>query len=209
MGGKIVSRIVKILLYVVIFGVIAALIARIILSSYYPARVTEIVISDGMRADHAAGRPVTVRRQALRISYDRNKDARFFAAAQCYRPEGGELQITLRYSDTTLAYLAEDFGLADVPAPDPALFDFSLRDADGNRYPLAGCVTDDAFLYHYLRLSFEGVGFREETNGLWLCIYYAGDVDYEREPYAYIVVYEQALAPDDDVVTLTEEDFAR
>lgn len=205
---KIVSRILKITACLLIFSVIGFLLTRILMAEYYPPAMSALAPTDALRALHATDPTAEVRQQQLRISYDDPKKGRFMADHMYYCPAAGELQITLRYNNSTLETVAADFGLAEAPAPSPALFDFSLTDgteADRNRYPLSYIQTDYAMMYQYARLAFSGVSFGEETGYLRLEIYYVGDgrtPDYTQEPYATIPVYELEMVGYDSIFTI-------
>ncbi len=207
---KIVSRILKITACVLIFSVIGFLLMRIFMAEYYPPAMSALAPTDALRTLAATDPTAEVRQQGLRISYDDPQKGRFMANHMYYCPAANELQITLRYNNSTLETVATDFSLAEVPAPSPTLFDFSLTDgtgADRNRYPLSYIATDYALMYQYSRLAFSGVSFGEETGYLRLEIYYIGDgrtPDYSKEPYATIPVYELELVGYDKIFTLGE-----
>lgn len=212
---KTVTKVIKITALVLIFAVIALLIFRIIIADHYPAAISALYVSAADKEAYARDpAAVEIRHQKLRFSYDRNRQARFFAANQYYIPASGELQVSLRYSNYTLETLQADFGLDAVPSPDASLFDITLvtRAPDGHvvRYPVSCVAEEDAFLYHYMKLVASGVDFAAVSSGsgLWLSIYYKGAVDYDADPYAYILVYETDLTADDTVWSPDEKEFA-
>jgi hypothetical protein len=86
-----------------------------------------------------------------------------------------------------------------VPAPSPDLFDFTLYDDNGNRYPLSQMKTDEKYMYQYYKLVFDGVDFGEATNWIRVDIYYKGAIDYEKEPYACILLYNKELVKNDGI----------
>ena len=65
-------------------------------------------------------------------------------------------------------------------------------------------LTDSWAMYHYYKLCFTGVDFSENTNWIRVDIYYKDAVDYEKEPYACILVYNKELAKDDAIYTLKQ-----
>ena len=206
---KTVGRILKYTALTLIFSIIAFLLVRILIAEYYPAAMKELTPTETLRAAYEANPNLEMRRQKLAISYDNAEFALFMADHQYYCPEAGELQIALRYNESTLAEVKADFGLSEEPAPSPELFDFTLYDDNGNRYPLALQISGHKYMYHYYKLGFTGVDFSEKTNWIRVDIYYKDAINYDEEPYACILLYNKELAKDDTVYTLREGDLAR
>ncbi len=196
---KIVGRILKYAVLTLIFGVIAFLLVRILIAEYYPREMKDLSPTDNLKAAYAADPSIEIRRQELAISYDNPEFALFMANHQYYCPAAGELQIAVRYNRSTLGEVMKDFDLDEEPLPSPDLFDFTLFDDNGNRYPLSFMSTDAKFMYEYYKLAFSGVDFGEATNWIRLDIYYKDAVDYGEEPYACILLYNKELAPDDSI----------
>ena len=196
---KIVGRVLKYTVLALIFGIIAFLLVRILMAEYYPKEMKGLYATDNLKSAYAADPDIEIRRQKLAISYDNPDFALFMANHQYYSPAAGELQIALRYNQSTLAEVQKDFGLATEPAPSRDLFDFTLFDDNGNRYSLDLMLTDSKFMYEYYKLAFSGVDFGEATNWIRLDIYYKDAVDYEAEPYACILLYNKELAKDDSI----------
>ena len=209
---KIVSRILKWACYTVILAVFVLLIGRIVMANYYPAAMTSFRPSEAFAALSSEEKMPTVYRQALRISYDDHdggKYARFMANHQYYCPETGELQITVRYNDSTMKKLKEDFKLAAVPENNPAeLFDFTVSDNYGNRAYLLEMETERSFMYTYLKLTFTGIDF-EVSDWLRVDICYKGAEMNYAKPYGSIVVYERELVGYDSVHTVRYEEVRR
>lgn len=204
---KIFSRILKWSCIGVIAAVFALLIGRIALQDHWPASMTSYRISDAYSTAAADGEAPAVYRQRLRISYDdrdNGKYARFMASNQYYCPELGELQVTLRYNNSTLDRVREDFSLSETPEAADELFDFTVVDQtilnsdfdNENRAHLVHIESERQFMYTYLKLTFRGIDF-EKADWLRIEIYYSGDVDYEEEAYTRLVIWERELIPDD------------
>ena len=218
---KIVARILKILCYTLIFGVIAFLIGRIIIADYYPKDMKALYKTEAMRAYAAAGGSIEIRSQDLRASYDNPDFAYFMANHQYYCPETGELQITIRYNVNTLEELQRDYGLEETPDDVLALFSFSLvgshiADDDGNRLEEgiapSSVETERHFMYRYVRLTFSGVSFGEEVGWYRVEISYTGEGEpiskeaKKRWP-AMIAVWEREMIPYDKITVLSAKDF--
>ena len=209
---KYISRILKWTCYAAILSVFVLLIGRIVMANYYPDAMTSFRPSEAFVAASSEEQVPAVYRQALRISYDdhdQGKYARFMANHQYYCPETGELQITVRYNDSTLERLQEDFKLDTIPANDPtALFDFSVSDNYGNRAELLEMETDRKFMYTYLKLTFTGIDF-EVSDWLRVDICYKGEEINYAKPYGSIVVYERELVEYDTVHEVTYAEVRR
>ena len=76
------------------------------------------------------------------------------------------------------------------------------------RYPLSLMKTDSKFMYEYYKLAFTGVDFGEATNWIRVDIYYKDAVDYSKEPYACILLYNKELAKDDRIYTPARGELA-
>lgn len=206
---KIASRILKYTALTLIFSIIGFLIVRIMMAEHYPKMMKDLYPTETLIAAYEADPDIEIRRQKLAISYDNADFALFMANHQYYCPAAGELQIALRYNESTLREVQKDFGLSSVPDPDPALFDFTLYDDNGNRYPLALQRSGGWAMYRYYKLGFTGVDFGEQTNWVRLDIYYKDAIDYEKEPYASILLYNKELAKDDSIYPLREGELTR
>ena len=207
-ASKIVSTLLKTVCLLVIFGVIAFLIIRIVMADYYPNRMKSLYPSEELVAAYEADPTLQIHRQELRVSYDDPHFSLFMASNQFYCPETGEFQITLRYNVSTLEEMKTDFALPAVPAPDPALFDFSLLDDNGNRTPLTCVWTEGKFMYQYMKLVTSDLDFSTDPGWIRVEVYYRGAVDYAEDAYSRIPVYEKELIGSDTVYTPTAEELA-
>jgi hypothetical protein len=205
--SKIISWALKGICFLVIFGVIAIILVRIVIADYYPGSMKRLYPSEELVAAYAQDPTLQMHRQELRVSYDDPNFSLFMASNQFYCPETGEFQITLRYNESTLEEMQKDFALPAVPAPDPALFDFSLVDNNGHRTPLSCVWTESRFMYQYMKLVTSDVDFGLDPGWIRIEIYYKDAVDYAEVPYSCIPVYEKEMVPRDTVYTLTEEEL--
>lgn len=202
---KYVKRTLKFACLAVIFGIIGFLLVRIIVAEYYPSVMKSLYPTEALRQAWEEDPALQVRRQDLRISYDNAKFAHFMAAYQYYSPEAKELQIALRYNNSTLREMERDFSLpADSLTADPALFDITLVDEYGNRARGTCVAAEGHFMYQYMKVVFSDVSFSAEPGWLRVEIYYHDAVDYEKEAYAMIPLYEKELEPYDTFFSLSE-----
>ncbi len=123
-------------------------------------------------------------------------DAYFSFSDVCYAPDSGQIQLTVRYNESTVGHLMEDYELSFLPEGE--LFRFVLEDAQGNRYyDYYFTAYAQKFLgksrYQYRRLLFRGVDLNTDT--LTLKIYYIGQpIDSEQDDCMdEIIVYDRGF----------------
>ncbi len=188
---KIVGKIIKYVFYTFVFAVCALVILRsCIMFDYYPSQMKSILWTDTAKQIYLADpKGFDAYSQVLVFSYDDPDEGNFFASNQLIIPSAGQLQITVRYNDSTLERFAEKF---DMETTDIS-FVYYLSDQDGNHYPLTLSASDRAFnLYNYERLVFESIDFSKTTN-LYLDVYIDGMVDLESKPVACVSLYDSEL----------------
>lgn len=109
-----------------------------------------------------------------------------------------QLQVTVRWNNSTIEYLKEDLGLTELPAGEP--FVFTLTDDKGNVYTVYDMVSDTKPLYNYRRLAFDVSGFKDAET-FYINIYYTGTYDAEAasavkgsdsSAYGTMIVYRQS-----------------
>ena len=185
---KTVGKVIKYIFYIFVFAVCALVIFRsCIMFDYYPSQMKSILWTDSTRQTYRADpNGFEAYSQVLVFSYDDPDEGNFFASNQLIIPSAEQLQITVRYNDSTLERFADKFEMeiADLS------FVYYLSDQDGNHYPLTLSASDRAFnLYNYERLVFEGIDISKVTN-LYLDIYIDGNADLEGKPAACIPLYD-------------------
>ena len=135
----------------------------------------------------------------------------YFSVTRCvFFPEAGQVQLVLRYNKSTLRHLAEDKGLDAVPPKDGTHFDVTLvrttdrtpdnstdnldPDAlDQTRFHATGDpVRVETSLYTYLRYTFDGVDVLPDTVGVFVDVYWLGDLDYTARPYGTLCLWDNA-----------------
>lgn len=102
-----------------------------------------------------------------------------------------QFQLTVRYNDSLARYIMDDFSLESEPTGE--YLTFALRDDAGNLYTAFEYITDEAFVYNFRRLVFDGVNL-DECNTLKLEVYYTGYVNYDisSAPLNTVTVYERS-----------------
>ncbi len=140
----------------------------------------------------------------LAYKYMRNdnitEDGKFLANNIYFVPSKNQFQITLRYNNSTLKKLAEEYNLDNLP--DGEVFVYALTDNLGNIYSQYEYAVDKKNLYNYRRILFENIDMQatketvnkngekviQEFESLYLNIYYKDDINFE-EPYGVLEVY--------------------
>lgn len=123
--------------------------------------------------------------------------------------EADQLQVVFRYNLSTLKHLKEDYSLAQIPDREGDYFDVTVSvstdltpdvadDNSGNdpesvlqtRYYPTSCTTYQNSLYNYVKFVFDGICIEEDTLAVFLDVYYNEDIDYEKEPYGALCLYD-------------------
>lgn len=189
-----------ILLIIAIAGVCAMVLFRILSQKYYPAEMKGLAFNAAL-SEHYEEKDgnMKVYTQKIRAPYDDPDEGNFFSSHLYLIPEAKQLQVTLRYNDGRFAALQEKYG-SDALPNDGALI-FRLQSSDGTTYELANEAREEALMYTYRKLTFDGVALPlpeeceitmgengHEVGSLYLTVdvYLAGIA----EPIARLPVYE-------------------
>ena len=140
----------------------------------------------------------------------------FFVTKTVFIPSANQIQIVVRYNNSTLRYTQEDFGLEAAPSRDGDIYDVSLLvvsdltpDNDEDNLVIADGSTATARihptyveraqtkLYNYRLFVFDlgEVDLAELLNkgellSVFADIYYNGAIDYESTPYGTLCLYD-------------------
>ena len=138
-----------------------------------------------------------------------NAGKAYFAVPKAvFIPDAGQIQLVLRYNNSTLKYLAEDYAALcpEVPDRDDDVFDITVikvtdltpDDTTDNdvpaklaeeRFTVTNVKSAEKQLHNFRHLTFENFEL-EGALRVYLCIYYKGDVDYGEDPYATVKIYD-------------------
>lgn len=214
-----VGRLIKFLFFCVIFGVIALLLWRVF-SSKDPDSMKPLTPNEKLcTAYEEAGEDLYLFRQEQRSITSGEKNYGYFSVTDAvFVPSANQIQMVVRYNNSTLRSLTEDYGLSEVPSREQELFDFSLvlatdltpDNADDNLGNAEGSVAftrilpssataDTKNLYNYRRVVFDldtaGLSLQELLDsGLLLAvyadIYYNEAIDYDQEAYGTLCLYD-------------------
>ena len=209
-GSKIFKISVKVLFYLFVIIVNAIMLWRVLFSGD-PAKIQRLTVNDSLREAYEDGQLLLETQEQRTLTSNG-----LFAVRQCvFIPEANQIQIVVRYNNSTLRKLAQDYGLESVPEKTEELFDVSIvktidktpMDITDNTDPEA--LSEERYhptgepetaykrLYSYRRYVFENVS-REDAVGMFVDVYYKGDVNYEKDPYGALCIYEDG-APMEEV----------
>ena len=164
--GKIMKFIAVMLIvtvYVLLLGRMALAKDRGMMSKY-------IVFTDSAVEQYESSPDnFTVMSQQLSESID---DGGYYRiSSYAFLPELGELQLTVRYNNSTLETLKAYYG--DISIADE-VFVFTLSDSSGKVYDRYKFAASSNIIYNFRRIVFEGVDF-ENAGTLYLNVYYVCD----------------------------------
>ena len=186
--SRIIGWAIRILVGAMIFSVVGVLLWRI-LSSGDPASMTVLQPNEQLyQAYQEQGEQLQILHQQHDIIIREGPSKGYFAVTQSeFIPAADQLQITFRYNNSTLKYVAEDYGKPEPLERGKDWFDVTLtiaydltpENTEDNalndpecvrfeRYQPTSCVKDTKNLYNYERLTFDGIdicdGFDEHGN---------------------------------------------
>ncbi len=211
----------KIIIFVLCFAIIGFFIFRLFAFNYYPKEITNIYFTDELTEHYnKTGGDIGALTQELLDSssygYDDSKDGNFFATAFIYIPATEELQITIRYNTSLMKKIEEDHGVSLDPDSESALAGFEFRlvgvrasdeidegasGADVGEVfdcELVAAVYDEALMYRYAKLVFDGVrlDYEDEENAVnWLRLEILVKGSENTEPYMILIYYNDENFP--------------
>jgi hypothetical protein len=206
---RVIGRVFKGLVVLLVLAINAILVWRVFFSAQTPKSIAPLQANEALvSAYEAHGDKLTLRYQDQSSITRAEGNYGYFSVTQCvFIPEAEQVQIVVRYNNSTLRHLAEDYGLAEVPSRDATLFDVSLvrttdltpENLDDNTdvtklsvkryYPSEGTLRDTTTLYTFYRYVFDGVTVEDVTAGVFADIYYVEDIDYNERAYGTLCLY--------------------
>ena len=151
--GKIIKKTLLYSLRIASFFVIAILLWRIF-SGEAPKNMQELLFTDAtVQSFNTAPKNFDV--YYYKHKDNITKDGKFAASHIYYIPSEKQVQITVRYNNSTIKMLMEDYSLSSEPEFEP--FIFTLTDGMGNTYTEYKYISGKKNMYNYRRLVFDGV----------------------------------------------------
>ena len=100
----------------------------------------------------------------------------------------GQLQVTFRWNQNAEKNLLSDFNIDTLPSGE--LFRFTLTDEKGNMYGDVSYTSGSRYIYEYRRLVFDGIDFTT-VNELYLNVYFSGHPSLTS--YEELIVYDRYI----------------
>ncbi len=215
---KIVKYTVKAIGLTLVFGTTIFFLWRVF-SSGNPADMENLAVNqpvhDAYLAAKADGKELTIYSQDQDDITRANHNYSYFSVTDVkFVEEANQVQVLFRYNNSTIRHLTEDYNLPTTPSRTEDLYDVTLyvaydltpdvhTDDDGNdpasvkfvRYHATSHTADQKNLYNYRRFIFDGVDMTVTDNpvlAVYVDIYYKGDIDYEKDAYGTLIIYDYA-----------------
>ncbi len=214
---RIVKYTVKAIGLLIVFGTIIFFLWRVFTSGN-PKELERLTpnapLCEAYDAAVAAGEELTVYTQYQKdnITAVPDKNYGYFGVTDAkFIPGADQVQLLIRYNNSTIRHLVEDYGLAETPGRDDRLYDVTLyvaydltpdvaSDNSGEypesiRYERYHATTEDSDkknLYNFRKLVFDGVKLDDPALpvlAIYVDFYYVGDLDYEKEAYGTLPLY--------------------
>ena len=204
--GKIISWSIKALFYLFIVVVNIIVIWRVCFSGD-PSSLKPIMVNENtLEAYEAHGDDLVLETQEQRTI---TASGLFSVTSFVFIPEADQLQITVRYNNSTLRKVAEEYELDEVPHREGDVFDVTVvkttdltpDNTEDNLDPET--LAEERFfpsemkegykkLYSYRKYIFDGISY-DGAVGIFADFYYSGDVDFEKEPYGALCLYDSEM----------------
>ena len=129
----------------------------------------------------------------------------FWVPRALFIRNAGEVQLLIRYNNSTLSHIAEDFSLPSPPSRDSDVVDVTLvvrqsvtTEREGETLseiietrlqPSADVLHARKNMYNYRKFVFDGIDFDKVTE-IVVQFYYRGAVDYNAAPYGELLIYD-------------------
>ena len=195
-----------------IIGIIGLLAWRIIDQKIVPKAIKTLTPNAKLgEAYDTYGEKLTLYYQDQNEHTREEKNYGYFAnSGAVFIKEANQLQFILRYNNSTLEDTKDDYGLASTPSRDENVYDVTVtimydltpendKDNDGKtpeavRYerikPTGDAISYKKTLYNYRKYIFDGIVIDDSVLGVFADIYYIGDVDYEKDAYGSLLLYD-------------------
>ena len=208
-GRRIVGRVFRYAFRALVFGIIALVLWRVLLSDRVPKDAKTLLVNDRTYEAYLEKgdglQLYTQTREQLTYREDESGPLGLFWASQTiFLPDADQVQILTRYNNSTLRHVANDFGLAEPPAREQEIVDVTLlvttdptpldRENGDDRttryHASAAPVHFETAMYNYRKLIFDGVNLNDPNIvEISVDFYYVGNVNYEKVPYGTLCIY--------------------
>ena len=189
-----------------IAGIIALLCWRIFFSGNIPKSMKQLIVTDSLHQAYLdKGEDLLLYRQEFDpVNMEDTTAGYFWVSDAVFIPDAHQVQVVIRYNNSTLGHIATDFSLDQAPSREDDVLDVTLAiavDPDPTnkttadrkiiRIHASKVESDTTSMYNYRRLVFENIP--EGIDNI-ICIsvdfYYVGSINYDTSPYGTIIIYD-------------------
>jgi hypothetical protein len=230
---RIIKLTLKAIGLLLVFGTIIFFLWRAFISTIIPKEVDGLTPNDPLHAAWLtaaeAGEELTYFTQMQSETTTADHNYSYFTAKEvAFIEEANQIQLLFRYNNSTIRSLVKDYELPEIPDRTADLYDITLyvaydltpadlSDNDGNnpesvkfvRYYPTSSQSAQTLMYNYRRLVFDGVDMNVTDNpvlAVYVDVYYVEDIDYTKDSYGTLCVYDYATTK--DYYDLTKEEAA-
>ncbi len=208
---RIIGRIMRWLLILLILAVTGVLGWRVCYSEKYELTkglsMNEQLTS--AYAEHGENLVLQYQEDRATITKAENNYGYFSVVEYVFIPQANQLQVVVRYNNSTLKHLSQDYGLPKITDREADYYDVSIvltndltpEDPSDNYdaaklerhrlHPTGEPIRESTALYNYRRYTFDNVSVTDVTVGAFVDIYYNGDINYEANAYGTLLIYDQ------------------
>lgn len=211
--GSIILGVFGVLLWRVISSENPKHLEGITVNDEIKAKYTALVAQNGFD-DRQIGEKMVMFRQFDDPVITKNDGARgYFAVTDhVFVDSCDQLHLLFRYNNSTIKNLTKDYSLKETPKPEDTLFDVTLiiqydltpDDPNDNftndpnsvlekRIHGKVVMSEHKGLYNYRKYVFDGVDIDTSDKpviAVMADVYYVNDIDYDREPYGTLFLYD-------------------
>ncbi len=208
--ARLIGRILRAAVYTLSAAVFAILFWRVCFSTNIPNELEGMLPNEILAAameEHPEGLSWRTQEQAT-ITRAEDSAGLFGIPVFVYIPEAQQMQVILRYNNSTLKRLAKDYGFPEEEidksldyfditlsrttdlTPDNDKDDIDASTLKVDRYAPTRVVREETILYTYYRLVFDGILIEPDTDGVFIDVYYNQDIRYEERPYGTLCLYD-------------------
>jgi hypothetical protein len=205
----IAGKCIKYTAYALIYAVIALVLWRVLFSGHVPGRLKTLSVNQATYDAYLSeGETLTMYTQELSpVNMDGETAGYFWVCQAVFIPEANQVQVLVRYSNSTLKHIARDFSLGEdnIPSRDEDVIDVTLalridpdptNDTTTDRQtiriqPSGEPIEDQTAMYNYRIYVFDNVPLDTAALiNIAVDFYYIDSINYDRTPYSSIIVYE-------------------
>jgi len=203
----------KILKYTAILLIVAINVILFwrIFTSGAPDSISTMIVDDALLSAYEKhGESLQMFRQNQDKYTTAERNYAYFGITEfVFIPEASQLQIVFRYNNSTLEAVAEDKGLDSVPGRDEDIFDVTVvktvdltpddkadnqlgKGIEKTRISPDRVVTAQKSVHNYRRYVFNNIT-AEDAEGIFVDIYFKGDVNYDELSYGTLCLYSSEM----------------